>query len=243
MQRFILASASSLLFAAAVIITFSVSGRGLPSLLEAAPEMPQEQPETTVSAVTASDMMEGDGPARTLFTPVPEIYGRITVKPFGEYFTPELSPVGDHFIGWHTAIDIEYTEADQDIPVFAIADGTVLRAEWAHGYGGVVVIRHTIDGTPQLALYGHMDYHDLPPVGSIVTAGEQIGYLGEDHSYETDGNRKHLHFGLPVNEPVDIRGYVQHEYELSGWTDPRTLFPEECTTPAPDLMSPGTVSC
>ena len=194
-------------------------------------------------AAPAPSESDGGGPTRTLFTPVPQMHQRITVKPFGEYFTPESSPVHDPFIGWHTAIDVEYTDAEDDVPVFAIADGTVLRAEWAHGYGGVVVIRHIVHEKPLLALYGHLDYKALPDVGENVSAGEQIGHLGDDQSYETDGNRKHLHFGIPLSEPVDIRGYVQHESELSGWADPLTLFPEECTTPAEDLLTPGTVAC
>src|SRR3989338_4447404 len=84
-----------------------------------------------------------------LIEPVEGFRDRITKKPFGIYITPETSPVQlDRFTGYHTGVDIEFTDSSEDIPVLAIADGTILIRAYASGYGGVVVVRHVINGVP-----------------------------------------------------------------------------------------------
>lgn len=168
-------------------------------------------------------------PLFKLIKPVDEFEEKITKKPFGIFITPETSPVeNDRFIGYHTGVDVEFTDVFEDVSVKAIADGTILARTYASGYGGVIVIRHILNGVPIIALYGHLDSARLLPLYiSQVKAGDQIGILGDDHSKETDGTRKHLHFSFRQdngNEKIDFRGYVQTKEELAGWLNPLDFY-------------------
>lgn len=156
-----------------------------------------------------------------LVAPVDEFESRITKKPFGIHITPETSPVQpEKFSGYHTGADAEYEDFSGDVPVRAVADGTILLARTSSGYGGVVAIQHTIDGQQVVSIYGHLRPSSLPKVGAKVVAGQQIGVLGTGGTSETDGERKHLHFGLVKGTIVDLRGYVSKESELSNWLNP-----------------------
>lgn len=153
--------------------------------------------------------------------PIADMKNRITKKPFGIFITPQNSPVQpERFSGYHTGVDVEYDDVSGDVPVKAIAAGEVTAARDASGYGGVVVIRHKVDGEQVQSLYGHLDPSSIPSVGTSVTAGQQIGMLGEGETNETDGERKHLHFAIIKGATPDIRGYVQNQSELSAWHDP-----------------------
>ncbi len=100
----------------------------------------------------------------------------------------------------------------------------MLLAKWASGYGGVIAVQHTIANKTITAIYGHIKETSLPAVGKKVSAGEQIGTLGES-DHDTDGERKHLHFGIVKGNTPNIKGYVQNKAELTAWLDPLTLFP------------------
>jgi murein DD-endopeptidase MepM/ murein hydrolase activator NlpD len=82
-------------------------------------------------------------------------------------------------------------------PIYATADGTVLRAGWnSGGYGNLVEIDH---GRGIATRYGHMSAI-LVHAGDHVTRGEQIGRMGS--TGRSTGN--HLHYevridGRPVN--------------------------------------------
>ncbi len=156
-----------------------------------------------------------------LVEPVADFSNRITKKPFGVYITPQNSPVQpERFSGYHTAVDVEYEDVAGEVPVVAMADGKVVVSRTANGYGGVLLIQHEIDGEAVQSLYGHLDPASLAAVGSTVEAGEQIGILGDGGTAETDGERKHLHFGILKGATSDIRGYVSGENELATWYDP-----------------------
>lgn len=160
-------------------------------------------------------------PTTSFVDPIDDFKNRITKKPFGIFITPETSPVQpDKFTGYHTAVDVEYVDVSNEVPVRAVAPGEVTVARYASGYGGVVVVRHNINGETIQSLYGHLDPDQLPSVGNAVTAGEQIGVLGAGETAETDGARKHLHFGILKGSTVDIRGYVSSESDLANWYDP-----------------------
>jgi len=158
--------------------------------------------------------------------PIDELRSRITKKPFGIFITPENSPVQpERFRGYHTGVDVEYTDKpDVDIPVRSIAAGQVVQAGRAAGYGGVLVVSHKIGDETKLSLYGHLDPASLAKVGSEVSAGQQIGALGEGGSAETDGERKHLHFGIIKGQTVNLKGYIQNKQDLIGWEDPLSFI-------------------
>jgi murein DD-endopeptidase MepM/ murein hydrolase activator NlpD len=82
-------------------------------------------------------------------------------------------------------------------PIYATADGTVLRAGWnSGGYGNLVEIDH---GRGITTRYGHMSAILVSP-GDHVTRGQQVGRMGS--TGRSTGN--HLHYevridGRPVN--------------------------------------------
>jgi murein DD-endopeptidase MepM/ murein hydrolase activator NlpD len=164
----------------------------------------------------------------TLEEPVAGFYERIVKKHFGIFITPDTSPVqNDRFTGYHTGVDAEFTDTTDEVPVYAITDGTIVFRGWAPGYGGLIVLRHRIDGKEVFALYGHMDPESFPPpTTTSVHRGDQIAILGEDHSHETDGVRKHIHFSIFTGEILDMRGYVQTEAELESWLNPLDFYPQ-----------------
>lgn len=130
----------------------------------------------------------------------------------------------NQFTGIHAAVDVEFTEPSErrrDIPVRAVADGTVAYVGDVAGYGGLVIIRHT---TPEsvTSLYGHVRLRGLPVrVGQRVTEGQRIAVLGDHFSAETSGARKHLHFGIHKGSAVDVAGHEQTRERLHAeWYNP-----------------------
>lgn len=158
--------------------------------------------------------------------PVPGFAKRITKKPFGIYITPSTSPVQpERFAGYHTGADAEFGDTVDDVPVVAIADGIVMYLNWVSGYGGVIIVRHSVEDHLVNVLYGHLDADSiLVSIGAEVEAGQQLGVLGEGFTRETDGERKHLHLSISTRTDVDLRGYARSLSELSSWVDPLSLF-------------------
>jgi murein DD-endopeptidase MepM/ murein hydrolase activator NlpD len=99
-----------------------------------------------------------------------------------------------HGAAMHPGIDLA---GAYGTPIFATAEGTVLRAGWnAGGYGNMVEIDH---GRGIITRYGHMSAV-LVHAGEHVTRGEQVGRMGS--TGRSTGN--HLHYevridGRPVN--------------------------------------------
>ena len=77
-------------------------------------------------------------------------------------------------------------------PIYATADGTVLRAGWnSGGYGNLVEIDH---GRGITTRYGHMSAI-LVSAGQHVTRGQQIGRMGS--TGRSTGN--HLHYEVRID--------------------------------------------
>lgn len=110
---------------------------------------------------------------------------------FGMRFHPIL-----HYWRLHAGIDFA---VGCGTPVHATADGQVISAGWAGGYGNRVVIDHGLVGDVALATtYNHLT-SIVVPSGS-VSRGQLIGYSGTTGS----STGCHLHFetyedGTPVN--------------------------------------------
>lgn len=150
----------------------------------------------------------------TVELPIQGYVERRTAKDFGEY-------ISDRFVGYHVGDDIEYEDVTEEVPVVAISDGAVERVQFVSGYGGFVLIKHS----DARAIYGHLDLGSvtLKP-GDAVTKGQFIGNLGADRSQETDGERKHLHFGLYTGDPLRVNGYEQTVDAVHTWINPTEYF-------------------
>lgn len=134
--------------------------------------------------------------------------------------TGTMPPVGDGAMIWplpgHTSLTTHFGEADAfgnpghrgiDIPapegtlILAAHSGTVLICGWNDSFGNQVLID---DGAGLSTRYAHMTATAVSP-GSVVTAGQVIGYVGS--TGDSTGN--HLHFEVNVGGVlIDPLAYV-----------------------------------
>lgn len=120
-------------------------------------------------------------------------------------------------------------------PIYALADGEVVAAGPARGFGQWIVINHQLDGRLYSTVYGHMnDDGLLVQTGDRVTAGQHIanqGYNGEVSPPGPGGT--HLHF--EVWDGGKLAG--GHSVDPSPWydkaVDPGTSGPASTTPRAP----------
>jgi hypothetical protein len=155
--------------------------------------------------------------------PIKNAPTRITKKPFGIKVSPSNSPLSpEKFSGHHTGVDFETTaeEQDRDIPIYALCNGSLLLKKQASGYGGVAVQKCSLGGQTITIIYGHLKLASIKaPIGAKLTAGVQIGILGQGYSRETGGERKHLHLGIHRGPSINLLGYVKNKIALKEWLD------------------------
>ncbi|WP_290713155.1 M23 family metallopeptidase, partial [Gordonia sp. UBA5067] len=143
--------------------------------------------ESILTALTSSSGpgIGAGGPAsassRVVF-PLPEGTWVLT-SPFGMRTHPIT---GEQKL--HTGTDFA---APDGTPILAAADGLVTVAEFSGGYGGLIVIEHTIDGQTVATAYAHMWQHGIHVhAGDRVSAGQHIGDVGSSGM----STGAHLHF-------------------------------------------------
>ncbi len=115
-------------------------------------------------------------------------------------FSPLSGTISEHYDAEkkHFAVDIV---APRDMPVKAIASGTVVFSEWTADTGYVVILKHENN---LLSVYKH-NGSLTKTQGDLVRAGEVIASVGNTGEFTTG---PHLHFelwnsGAPVN-PEDF---------------------------------------
>lgn len=162
-----------------------------------------------------------------VFFPMTNYRDRITNRKHGQLITPKDTqglPCGTIFEGYHLGDDLEVTSAEvqAEVLVYAVADGVVRKKELVNGYGGLLVIEHTLDGQSFTANYGHirMENNSLQ-VNDHVLAGQKIAVLGSGCSDDTDNERKHLHFAIRKGTTIGVKGYTDSQNELNEqWVNP-----------------------
>lgn len=172
-----------------------------------------------------------------LYYPLPDFASRISLNPFGRHFSSSSTPRSDYpdrvcpnntlYNGYHTASDLEVSQSEdtKQVPVYAIAGGTVRFAESARGYGGLIIIRFNYHWQSYMAIYGHIDIRTLRvKFGKEVKAGQILANLAPPCSIYSGNNRKHLHFGIHKGQSLDTRGYVPTSGQLNQWLDPKLLY-------------------
>ncbi|HJQ40919.1 MAG TPA: peptidoglycan DD-metalloendopeptidase family protein [Thermoanaerobaculia bacterium] len=104
--------------------------------------------------------------------------------------------------GQHNAVDISSAVGQ---PVRAPADGIVVKAEWANGYGNVIYISH---GYGYSTRYGHLSSFAVRP-GARVKRGDVIAYVGSTGR----STGPHLHYEVRVNNnPVNPLEYILNAF-------------------------------
>ena len=126
--------------------------------------------------------------------------------PITSLFGFRIHPItGDH--RFHAGTDIG---AEQGTPVLAAQDGKVVSANYAGGYGLMVVLEHEVEATELKSRYAHLSDILVEP-GTAVNKGDVIGLVG------STGNSTgpHLHFEMMQNTAdgwvlVNADGLVQN---------------------------------
>lgn len=186
-----------------------------------APELPKDISELFMSTLVFDNDNEGFMP------PLNMLRVRAIKKPFAMKVSPDNSPIQpERFSGYHTGIDFEVFDTERDdgggiVEVAAFCGGKIKEKKQTSGYGGVVAQECLVGNNAVTVVYGHLRLLSVPAeANSYVAAGDTLGVLGTHGSPETDGERRHLHFGIHRGSSVDIRGYVQSQTELKQWFDP-----------------------
>ncbi len=172
------------------------------------------------------------------FFPLPNYFSRILVRKYGQLVSPSDRPnipCGAEFSGYHDGDDLETTAAEQnqDVPVYAAAEGKVVLLEHVSGYGGLLVEASSLPlsagptsakataGEEVTIYYGHISLASAKVrQGEAVKSGQILANLGRGCSSQTDGERKHLHFAIHLGSSVDVRGYAPTREALSQWLNP-----------------------
>ncbi|SHG90983.1 aminotransferase class III-fold pyridoxal phosphate-dependent enzyme [Flagellimonas flava] len=144
----------------------------------------------------------------------------------------------------HLGVDFWLRE---NTPVHALLDGEVVTAINDAGdkeYGGLVILKHNMDGFEFYTLYGHLipESATKHEVGSQIKAGENIGLLG---NFPENGNwAPHLHFQIMLS----MLGYkddfpgVAYPNQLEVWKDlcpdPNHLFKVKGLEPVKSNSNP-----
>jgi len=101
---------------------------------------------------------------------------------------------GPHAGREHAGLDMA---ADLNEPVFAAADGRVVSAGYAGGYGNMVKIR---DDRGRFTMYAHLNKFSVTK-GDKVAAGQRIGAVG------STGNSTGPHLHFEVHTKKDVATY------------------------------------
>ena len=109
------------------------------------------------------------------------------------------SPFGPRPEGFHYGDDLANAIGT---PIWAIADGVVISAGPASGFGLWVRLQHD-DGT--ITVYGHIDTFSVQ-LGQRVSAGQQIARMG--NRGESTGPHLHVEVALPGGLKVDPRVWL-----------------------------------
>jgi biotin carboxyl carrier protein len=136
--------------------------------------------------------------------------GRVT-SPFG----PRIHPVtGDQ--KQHNGVDISQPGSELG-NILSAADGTVVAAGPAAGFGNRIIIEHK-DANGKLVastLYAHMKASEIyVKVGQKVSAGQKIALEGN----EGVGTASHLHFEMhkgAYGNPVDAVPYLDGKFDVA----------------------------
>jgi len=153
--------------------------------------------ESELDASRADSLFREEVESKDRFPLIDDVENKIKIvffAPLTGNITQEFDAVEKHF-----ALDIV---AKTNTPVKAVADGTVILAEWTAETGYVLTIQHT---NGFISVYKHNGTL-LKEQGDFVKSGEVIASVGSSGELTTG---PHLHFELWSNGyPVNPKNYI-----------------------------------
>lgn len=157
------------------------------------------------------------------------IPGRVPVSQFN--YTSNFGVRYDPFNGgaaMHAGVDMAGSYGE---PIVSTAEGVVVKAGWASGYGNMVEVDH---GRGITTRYGHMSRVQVK-IGDRVTAGDQIGKMGS--TGRSTGT--HLHYEVRVDgQAVDPMPYLRAAPQIAFVQSSAATAVGGPALPAPALSSP-----
>ncbi len=121
--------------------------------------------------------------------------GSLPIIDNGTFMNPTTGRLTSHFgQRWgtfHSGIDIGKNGRPGSVPIYAAAEGSVIRASYDRSYGNVVFITHVINGQVMTTVYAHMESLSVSN-GARVEKGQLLGYMGNTGN----STGPHLHFEI-----------------------------------------------
>lgn len=158
---------------------------------------------TTVALGGISDAGEAGSPAERVITTGEGLLFPIDPWPMCEVLNNYGGDSKSRGSGGHQGLDIGATEGQE---VYAVADGVLeiqhTDPDTSAGLGWRLWVDNPIDGTVQYRYYHLAGFADGLEVGSVVTKGQVIGYVGDTGNATPGGH--HLHFEV---RPGDKQRY------------------------------------
>ena len=142
----------------------------------------------------------------------------------GWYVAQEFGDWNSDYLKYHLGEDWNAESGgntDCGLPVYAVANGTIVYANIATGWGRVLIVRHTLpDGSQVESLYGHLA--SFAKTSGDVVRGDQIGTIGDGSE---GGTTYSCHLHLEIRTAVCPNwGQAGPGYSTTpmpvGWTDP-----------------------
>ncbi|MFA9458589.1 murein hydrolase activator EnvC [Halalkalibacter sp. AB-rgal2] len=145
----------------------------------------QEEAEAAASSNTSSSQ-----PSRSNQThAAPEVTDSGFMRPATGRITSSYGYRSFNGGSFHHGIDIGKNGRTGDVPIVAVADGTVVDSYYSNSYGNVILIAHVVNGDLVTTLYAHLENREVSK-GQSVNKGQQLGLMGNTgHSFGA-----HLHF-------------------------------------------------
>lgn len=119
----------------------------------------------------------------------------------------------------HDGIDLNGNgggDTDCGDPVYAAGDGVVTESTYngtaTTGYGGYLRICHVTTAGERCTAYGHLQNRMGLQIGDTVSAGQQIGEIGNEGRSDTC----HLHFTVTTQDQM-TSGYYSSESAIPDW--------------------------
>ncbi|WP_240606988.1 M23 family metallopeptidase [Microbacterium sp. Gd 4-13] len=160
--------------------------------VSAYPDRYQNYQPVAEAILTALTRPAGSGGGSGAAPVVPETTRIVFPLPEGTWVdTDSFGWRTDPFTGeraFHAGSDLA---AADGTPILAVADGVVVHAGFSGGFGGLVIIEHTVAGERVASYYAHMWETGIHVTeGQTVTAGQHIGDVGS--SGRSTGPHLHL---------------------------------------------------